>query len=44
MPRILMIYAGPNTTFNGANFGKIADPRGSVYFSRNVQLGVKLSF
>ena len=39
-----VIFAGPNTTFNDANFGKIAEPRGSVYFPRNVQIGAKLSF
>jgi hypothetical protein len=39
-----VIFAGPNTTFNDANFGKIPEPRGSVYFPRNVQLGAKLSF
>jgi len=39
-----VIFAGPNTTFNDSNFGKIAEPRGSVYFPRNVQLGVKVSF
>ena len=39
-----VIVAGPNTTFNDSNFGKIAEPRGSVYFPRNVQLGAKLSF
>ncbi len=39
-----VIVAGPNTTFNDANFGKIAEPRGSVYFPRSMQLGVKVSF
>ena len=39
-----VIFAGPNTTFNDSNFGKIAEPRGSVYFPRNAQLGAKLSF
>ena len=39
-----VIFGPPNTTFNDANFGKIAEPRGSVYFPRNVQLGAKLSF
>jgi outer membrane receptor protein involved in Fe transport len=39
-----VIFEAPNTTFNDANFGKIAEPRGSVYFPRNVQLGAKLSF
>jgi hypothetical protein len=38
------IFGPPNTTFNDANFGTIAEPRGSVYFPRNVQLGAKLSF
>ena len=39
-----VIVPPPNTTFNDANFGKIPEPRGSVYFPRNVQLGVKVSF
>jgi hypothetical protein len=39
-----VILPGPTTTFNDANFGKIAEPRGSVYFPRNVQIGTKLSF
>ena len=39
-----VIYGSPNTTFNNANFGKIAEPRGSIYFPRNMQLGAKLSF
>jgi Carboxypeptidase regulatory-like domain/TonB dependent receptor len=39
-----VIFASPNTTFNDANFGRIAEPRGSVYFPRNIQLGFKLSF
>jgi hypothetical protein len=38
------IFGPPNTTFNDASFGTIAEPRGSVYFPRNVQLGAKLSF
>jgi hypothetical protein len=38
------ILPGPNTSYNDANFGKIATPRGSVYFPRNVQLGLKLLF
>ena len=39
-----VIFAAPNTTFNSTNFGKITEPRGSVYFPRNVQIGLKLFF
>ena len=39
-----VIFPGPSTTFTDANFGKIADPKGTVYFPRNVQIGLKLSF
>jgi hypothetical protein len=39
-----VIFPAPNTTFNDANFGRIPDPKGSVYFPRNVQVGVKLLF
>jgi hypothetical protein len=38
------ILPSPNTTFNDANFGRIATPRGSIYFPRNVQIGAKLYF
>ncbi|MEI8083754.1 MAG: hypothetical protein WCI74_18100, partial [Actinomycetes bacterium] len=38
------ILPGPNTTYNDSNFGRIPTPRGSVYFPRNVQLGMKLFF
>jgi len=39
-----VIFAAPNTTFNDANFGRIAAPRGSVYLPRNIQIGTKLMF
>ena len=39
-----VIFPAPNTTFNDANFGRIPDPKGTVYFPRNVQIGAKLSF
>jgi hypothetical protein len=39
-----VIYPAPNTNYTSANFGKIAVPRGTIYFPRNVQLGAKLYF
>jgi hypothetical protein len=39
-----VIFAAPNTTFSSANFGQIVQPRGSVYFPRNVQMALKLYF
>ena len=38
------IFAAPNTNANEANFGKIPDPKESIYFPRNIQLGFKLFF
>ena len=38
------IFPNPNTDYTNANFGKIADPKGTVYFPRNVQLGMKVYF
>ena len=38
------IFPNPNTDFTSANFGKIPDPKGTVYFPRNVQLGMKVYF
>ena len=39
-----VIFAGPNTDFANANFGKTAQPRAPVYFPRNLQMGLKLYF
>jgi len=39
-----VIYPSPNTDFTSQNFGKIADPKGTIYFPRNVQIGVKFLF
>jgi hypothetical protein len=39
-----VIYPSPNTDFASQNFGKIPDPKGTIYFPRNVQLGLKLFF
>lgn len=39
-----VIYPAPNTSYTSSDFGKIADPKGSVYFPRNVQVGMKLYF
>jgi hypothetical protein len=38
------IFPNPSTDYTSANFGKIADPKGTVYFPRNVQLGMKVYF
>jgi hypothetical protein len=38
------IFPSPNTNSNDANFGRIPDPKGSIYFPRNVQLGFKVFF
>jgi hypothetical protein len=38
------IFDTPNTDFQSANFGKIPSPRRSIYFPRNVQLGLKFYF
>ena len=40
----IAIFAAPNTNANEANFGKILDPKESIYFPRNIQLGFKLFF
>ena len=40
----VVIFDTPNTDFQSVNFGKIATPRRSIYFPRNVQLGVKFYF
>jgi len=34
----IAIFAAPNTNANEANFGKIADPKESMYSPRNIQL------
>ncbi len=39
-----VIYPAPNTDFASQNFGRIPDPKGTIYFPRNVQLGVKFFF
>ena len=39
-----VIYPPPNTDFASQNFGTIADPKGTIYFPRNVQIGVKFFF
>jgi hypothetical protein len=39
-----VIYPSPNTDFASQNFGKIPDPKGTIYFPRNVQLGLKFFF
>ena len=39
-----VIYPQPNTDFTSQNFGTIADPKGTIYFPRNVQIGVKFLF
>jgi hypothetical protein len=39
-----VIYPAPNTDFASQNFGRIPDPKGTIYFPRNVQLGVKFLF
>jgi hypothetical protein len=39
-----VIYPAPNTDFTSQNFGKIADPKGTIYFPRNMQIGVKFLF
>jgi len=38
------IFDTPSTDFQSVNFGRIATPRRSIYFPRNVQLGVKFYF
>jgi hypothetical protein len=38
------IFDTPNTDFQSVNFGRIASPRRSIYFPRNVQLGLKFFF
>ena len=38
------IFDTPSTDFQSVNFGRIPSPRRSVYFPRNVQLGVKFYF
>ena len=38
------IFDAPNTTATSANFGSIPNPRKSIYFPRNVQIGMKLFF
>ncbi|MBI4478024.1 MAG: carboxypeptidase regulatory-like domain-containing protein [Acidobacteria bacterium] len=40
----VVIFDTPNTDFSSANFGRIPQPRRSIYFPRNVQLGVKVYF
>ncbi|HEV8132960.1 MAG TPA: carboxypeptidase regulatory-like domain-containing protein [Acidobacteriota bacterium] len=39
-----VIHPGPNTSFADKNFGKIADPKPSLYFPRNIQMALKLRF
>jgi hypothetical protein len=39
-----VIFPAPSTSATSANFGKIAEPRGSVYFPRNIQMALKLYF
>jgi hypothetical protein len=39
-----VIYPPPNTDFASQNFGTIPDPKGTIYFPRNVQLGLKFFF
>lgn len=39
-----VVFDTPVTDFSSANFGRIPTPRRSIYFPRNVQLGVKLYF
>lgn len=38
------IFDTPSTDFQSANFGRIPTPRRSIYFARNVQLGLKFYF
>jgi hypothetical protein len=39
-----VIYPSPNTDFTSQNFGRIPDPKGTIYFPRNLQLGLKFFF
>jgi len=39
-----VIYPSPTTDFASQNFGTIPDPKGTIYFPRNVQLGLKFFF
>jgi hypothetical protein len=39
-----VIFKAPSTGFTDANFGKIPDPKESVYFPRNIQMALKLYF
>jgi hypothetical protein len=34
----------PNNTPSSADFGTIPNPRKSIYFPRNIQVGMKLFF
>jgi hypothetical protein len=38
------IFDVPNTTASSADFGTIPFPRKSIYFARNIQIGMKLFF
>jgi len=40
----VVIFDTPSTDFQSVNFGRIATPRRSIYFPRNVQLGLKFHF
>src|SRR5262249_2679406 len=39
-----VIFPAPVTDFTSSNFGKIPQPRGSIYFPRNIQMTMKLYF